>query len=137
MNTQFLMTILLLALVSAKEKTLYPVAIFHGMTQICNGPGRTVKPVIQTITAEMAPALVKCIEVGKRPRLYSVIHNVKEQAEDLCPILMADPVLGGNNIINIVGISQGSHIGFYITQYCKPRGTVRNLYSLGGAHSGL
>jgi palmitoyl-protein thioesterase len=108
----------------------YPVVVFHGISDNCNGWMAHLSDLIGTNLNVYS----KCIESSADKQ--SVFHSIKYQAELACNIIKSDPNLNQTDF-SIVGVSQGSLIGRYIIEKCDIKGKVRKYVSIGGPQMGV
>jgi hypothetical protein len=102
MRKIFLSLFLLLTLLESYKAKPYPVAVFHGLGDMCLFPG--MQSFSKFLSTNLNDTYVRCIEIGIGS-LSSIFMNFESQAEDACSKLKSDIRLTGN--ISVVGLSQG------------------------------
>ena len=110
---------------------IYPIAIFHGITDSC------AMEVTSTLVNDLKNDLgvhVECIEIGNG-FLDTIFKNLQSQVEEACDKIKSNPNFQSK--FNILGISQGSLIGRYIIEKCDIQGQVVKYMSLDGPQMGI
>ena len=108
MRNIILSLVLLLTLIVASKAKPYPVAVFHGLGDMCLFPG--MQSFSKFLSTNLNDTYVRCIEIGIGS-LSSIFMNFESQAEDACSKLKNDINLTGN--ISVVGLSQGEFYPFF------------------------
>jgi palmitoyl-protein thioesterase len=127
LQTTFILIVSLFSLINSK----YPVAIFHGIGDSCDGRGMT--KMTKFFSDKLGGVYSKCIESagGVGDWFSSFISQGKKACEDI----KNDPNFDGE--FSVVGISQGSLLGGYVIEACEMKGRVKRYVSIGGPQMGV
>jgi palmitoyl-protein thioesterase len=111
--------------------TSYPIAVFHGLGDICLNPG------MSDFTKKLGKetdSISHCFESGGS--LLDFSTSFVSQAQKACDHLKNHEDFKGKDI-SVVGLSQGALIARYIIEECNFGGSVKRFISIGGPQMGV
>jgi palmitoyl-protein thioesterase len=124
--------ILIAFLVLNYSTCAYPVAIFHGIGDVCLlDPG--MWKIESFFSKNLGGVHVKCIETAGGPLDW--VTSFKSQAEKACKKINEDKDFEGD--FSVVGLSQGSLLARYVIETCEMKGRVKRYVSVGGPQMGV
>lgn len=116
----------LLGFAAAQE--IAPIAIFHGISDSCDGLSWWVDRICAAVP-EGTPC--KCVEIGGG-YWASLFEKMDWQVATGCRKIKNDPDFAGKEI-NVIGFSQGGLIARSVVERCDDL-TVDTLFTWGGPH---
>lgn len=117
-------TIVLISLI-ATIFTSHPVAVFHGIGDLCWNPG--MSNIVNEI-GRMVNNKAFCIESGAA--FASFYKSFPSQVESACQQMQENPAFEED--FSMVGISQGNLVALAIISQCRLKGKPVNWLSFGG-----
>ena len=123
--------LLLLSLLFSIVKSIYPIAVFHGIVDSCKMTNTTI--LVNDLKRDLG-VHVECIEVGNG-YMDSVFMPITKQVEYACEQIKSNPNFQGK--FSVLGISQGTLIGRYIVTKCQMQGQVVRYMSFDGPQMGI
>ena len=128
---QILPKIILFLLSLSLVSTIYPIAVFHGITDSCVTTNTSM--LVNDLKRDLG-VHVECIEVGNG-FWDTIFMPIQEQAEYACNQIKSNPNFQGK--FNVLGVSQGTLIGRYIVEKCDMAGQVVKYLSFDGPQMGI
>ena len=126
-----ILELLFLSLLISIVHNIYPVAVFHGITDSCQMKNTSM--LVNDLKRDLG-VHVECIEVGNG-YWDSVFMPIQKQAEYACEQIKKNPNFQGK--FNLLGISQGTLISRYIIEKCDMKGQVAKYMSFDGPQMGI
>ena len=123
--------LLLLSLSFSIVSSIYPIAVFHGITDSCHHANTS--KLVNDLKRDLG-VHVECIEVGNG-FWDSVFMPILKQVELACNSIKSNPHFQGK--FNLLGVSQGTLISRYIIEKCDMKGQVVKYFSFEGPHMGI
>ena len=123
--------LLLLSLSFSIASCIYPIAVFHGITDSCHH--KNTSKLVNDLKRDLG-VHVECIEIGNG-FWDSVFMPILKQVDLACNAIKSNPHFQGK--FNLLGISQGTLISRYIIEKCDMKGQVVRFFSLDGPHMGI
>lgn len=109
----------------------YPIAVFHGLGDMCLNPG--MGEFTKTL-GKQTDSVSHCFESGGS--LLDFSTSFISQAQKACDHLKSHEDFKGKDI-SVVGLSQGALIARYIIEECDFGGAVKRFVSIGGPQMGV
>ena len=123
--------ILIFPLLFLLTTSTYPIALFHGITDVCTS---SLMKDIKRILEKYLKTKVHCVEIGNG-YWDSLFMNLEKQSQIACANIKKIKDFEGK--FNIMGVSQGTLIGRYIIEKCNMKGKVQNYVSFMGPQMGI
>ena len=123
--------ILIFPLLFLFTTSTYPIALFHGITDVCTS---SLMKDIKRLLEKYLKTKVHCVEIGNG-RMDSIFMNLEKQSQIACANIKKIKDFEGR--FNLFGVSQGTLIGRYIIEKCNMKGKVQNYVSFMGPQMGV
>ena len=123
--------LLLLSLSFSIASCIYPIAVFHGITDSCHH--KNTSKLVNDLKRDLG-VHVECIEIGNG-FWDSVFMPILKQVDLACNAIKSNPHFQGK--FNLLGVSQGTLISRYIIEKCDMKGQVVKYFSFEGPHMGI
>ena len=110
---------------------IYPVAVFHGISDSCKSANSSM--IVNDLKRDLG-VHVECIEIGNG-FMDSIFMPILKQAEYACEQIKNNPHF--QDKFSILGISQGTLISRYVIEKCDMKGKVVRYMSFDGPQMGI
>ena len=124
-------TLLIFPLLFLLTTSTYPIALFHGITDVCTS---NIMKDIKRLLEKYLKTKVYCVEIGNG-RMDSIFMNLEKQSQMACTNIKKIKDFEGK--FNIMGVSQGTLIGRHVIEKCNMKGKVQNYVSFMGPQMGI